>query len=149
MTVATLQHIRIDHSFDLFWEVELERQSLDVEESLLPRRRKTPRRIDDGITVGDFPDDAKIFSQQYYKALDLITSSINDIFDPPGYKIYKQIEDSLLKVIRKENIEGCIAAATSFYHTDRETTHWRGVQFTLVLPSTNAISERSFSALGG
>ena len=87
MTVATLQHIRDDHSFDLFWEkVELEHQSLDVEEPLLPRR-KTPRRIDDGITVGDFPDDAKTYRQQYYVALDLIISSINDWFDQPGYDL--------------------------------------------------------------
>ena len=192
MTVATLQHIRDDHSFDLFWEkVELERQSLDVEEPLLPRRRKTPRRIDDGITVGDFPDDAKTFyRQQYYEALDLIISSINDRFDQPGYKIYKQLEDLLLKAIRKEDIEDCIAAVTSFYHSDINAAQLRlhldilasnfpnddGVsasvidikdyvlkmslaerqligevsrllQLYLVLPSTNAISERSFSAL--
>ena len=86
MTVATL-HIRDDHSFDLFWEKdELEHQSLDVEESILPRR-KTSRRIDDGITVGDF---MKTYRQQYYKALDLIFS-INDRFNQPGYKINEQI----------------------------------------------------------
>ena len=59
------------------------------------------------------------FHQQlYYEALDLIISSINDRFDQPGYKIYKQLEDLLLKAVRKENIEDCIGAVTSFYHND-------------------------------
>ena len=192
MTVSTLQHIRDDHSFDLFWEkVERERQSLDVEDPQLPRRRKIPKRIDDGSTEGEFPDDVKTFyRQQYYEALDLIISTITDRFDQPGYMIYKQLEDLLLKAIRKEDIEDSIVAVTSFYHSDidaaqlrlhldilasnfpndaRATASARDIkdyvmkmsssereligevsnliQIYLVLPSTNAISERSFSAL--
>ncbi len=192
MTVATLQRIRDDQSFDLFWQkVERERQSLDVQEPLLPRRRKTPRRFDDGNTEGEFPDDPKLFyRQQYYEALDLIISSINDRFDQPGYRIYQQMEDLLLKAVRKEDFEDCLTTVTSFYHSDfnaaqlhlhldilasnfpdndrasasvmdiKEYVQKMSVpqrqliaevstllQLFLVLPSTNAISERSFSAL--
>ena len=62
MTVATLQHIRDDKSFDLFWKkFERECQLLDVQESQVPRRRKMPRRLDDGNAEGEYPDDLKMF----------------------------------------------------------------------------------------
>ena len=127
MTVATLKHIRDEESFNLFWQkVERERQSLDAQEPQLPRKRKTPRRSDDGSTEGEFPDNPKMFyRQQYYEALDLIISSINDRFDQPGYRIYWQLEDLLLKAIRKEDFEDCLTTITSFYHFDINTTQLR------------------------
>ena len=63
----TLKHTRDEESFNLFWQkVEGERQSLDVQEPQLPRKRKTPRRFDDGSTEGEFPDNPKMFYQKQY-----------------------------------------------------------------------------------
>ena len=60
MTVTTLQQLRNDASFDLFWEkVELERHLLDVEEPQLPRKRKVPKRLDPGRAEDEFPDSPK------------------------------------------------------------------------------------------
>ena len=130
------------------------------------------------------------YRQQYYEALDLIISSINDRIDQPGYRIYYQLEDLLLKSIQKEDFEDCRTTITSFYHSDINTTQLRLhllvlasnfpdndratasvmdikeyiqkmsvserqltaevsnlLQLLLVMPATNAISERSFSAL--
>lgn len=127
MTVSTLQRIRDDKCFDLFWQkVERERQSLDVQDPQLPRKRKTPRRFDDGNTEGDFPDDPKTFyRRQYYEVLDLIVSSIKDRFDQPEYRIYHQLEDLLLKAIRMEDFEDCLTSVTSFYHSDTNATQLR------------------------
>lgn len=191
MTVATLQSIRDDRSLNLFWEkIERERQSLDVQEPQLFRRRKTPKRLDDGQADGEFPSDPKAFyRQQYYEALDLIVSSSNDRFDQPGYKIYKQLEDLLLNAVQKKDFEECLATVTSFYQSDfnpaqlqlhlnilasnfpdkhasisvmdiKEYVQTMSpaereliaqvstlLQLFLVMPSTNAVSERSFSAL--
>ena len=62
MTVGTLQSIRNDRSFNLFWKkVEQERQSVNVVEPHLPTRRNLPRRLDDGQSDGDFPSDPKAF----------------------------------------------------------------------------------------
>ena len=122
--------------------------------------------------------------------MDLIISSINDRFDQPGYRIYCQLEDLILKAIQKEDFEDCLTAVTSFSHSDINTTQLHLhllvlasnfpdndratasvmdikkyiqkmsvserqliaevsnlLQLLLVMPSTNAISERSFSAL--
>jgi hypothetical protein len=190
MTAATLQRIRDEGSFDLFWKkVESDRQSLDVQEPQLPRRRKTPKRLDDGNSEGDYPDSPKVFyRQQYYEALDLIISTINDRFDQPGYKVYTQLEDLLLKAVQKEDFIDSLTAVTSFYHSDFNATQLRLhldtlasnfpdssctsvtdikeyiqkmspaerelisevsslLRLFLVMPATNAVSERSFSAL--
>ena len=182
MTAATLQHIRNDESFYLFWQkIEQERQSLDEQEPQLPRRRKMPKRFDDPKTF---------YRQQYYEASDLIISSINDRFDQPEYRIYRQLEDLLLKAVQKEDFEECLTTITAFYHSDINAAQLRLhllvlasnfpdndratasvmdirdyiqkmplperqliaevsnlLQLLLVMSSTNAVSERSFSAL--
>lgn len=49
LTVKTLQTLRSVENFNLFWKkVELRRSEWDVEEPQLPRRRKTPRRYEEG-----------------------------------------------------------------------------------------------------
>ena len=49
MTVRTLQTLRNDTHFDLFWaKVEVVRKEFDVGEPQLPRKRRLPRRFDDG-----------------------------------------------------------------------------------------------------
>ena len=56
MTIATLQSLRSDTDFDIFWtKVEGIRESLDVDEPTLPRKRKVPKRYDDGASEGDHP----------------------------------------------------------------------------------------------
>lgn len=49
MTVKTIQSLRKDENFVLFWtKVERVVNNLDVEYSSLPRKRKAPKRYDSG-----------------------------------------------------------------------------------------------------
>ena len=147
------------------------------------------KRLDPGRAEDEFPDSPKmLYRQLYYQALDLITLSINDRFNQPGYKIYQQLEDLLLKAIHKEDFESSLSVVSSFYSSDINQDQLRlhltvlasnfssrsfptamdnidcvrkmtvkereligevcnVLQLLLVMPSTNAISERSFSAL--
>ena len=41
----------------------------------------------------------------YYEALDLIIESITDRFDQPGYGLYSNLEQLLLKAVRHEDYE--------------------------------------------
>ena len=46
MTVKTLQSLRTDSNFDLFWrKAEIARQKLDVNDPELPRKRKLPKSL--------------------------------------------------------------------------------------------------------
>ena len=89
MTLRTLELLRDNGYFNLFWEEKIEsvRGSLDVDELLLPRKKKTSKRFDDGNA--EFPTTAKdLYRKQYYRALDLIVAANKDRFEQPGYMAY-------------------------------------------------------------
>ena len=80
MTVETLKSVRSEESFDLFREKAGGIFSeLDISEPRIPRRRRLPRRYDDGQSEGDFHD-----RQIYYEA---IVICIEDRFNQPGYQV--------------------------------------------------------------
>ena len=55
MTVRTLQTLRNDTNFDFFWaKVETIRKEFDVGEPQLHRKRRLPRRLDDGNAEPEF-----------------------------------------------------------------------------------------------
>ena len=72
--MKTLEKIRTDEAFALFWQkAELVRSQHNVSEPEQPRRRKTPRRYEVGETLGNFHDiPESYYKQQYLEALDLI-----------------------------------------------------------------------------
>ena len=56
VTLVTLQSIRSEPSFDLFWRyIESRRSVADVSPPELPRRRKVPRRFEVGETPPEYP----------------------------------------------------------------------------------------------
>ena len=89
-------------NFNLFWrKAEITRQKLDVNEPELPRKRKLPKRFEDGNAEPEFSSDCKQhFRQQYFEAIDLIVNSITGRFDQLGYKAYKNLQDLLINAIK-------------------------------------------------
>jgi len=84
-------------------QVQLE---LDVQEPVLPRRRKAPRRSEIGTGDCAFPDTPKEFLRQhYFEVLDLIVNFIKDRFNQPGYGVYRQLQDLLLKAAQREDFQ--------------------------------------------
>ena len=76
----------------------------NVSEPSLPRKRKCPRRYEEGSAEAEFSLSVKDhYRRHYYEASDLVITGIKQRFDQPGYKIYKHL--LLLK-----------AATTSFEH---------------------------------
>ncbi len=198
MAVATLKSVRNEESFDLFWQKVNSRASqLDVGEPQLPRRRRLPRRLDDGLSAAEFHDSPKIFyRQQYFEAIDLIVNCVDDRFKQDGYRVYQSLESLLSKACKQEDLTSDLDVVCDFYGNDFNkdllTSHLqilgvhyqevmadsgsstanlsifdmksyfqtlsqfqmsllsqvkRLVQLILVMPATNASSERSFSAL--
>ena len=162
-------------------------ESLDVEEPQLPRCRKVPKRIDDDTSAGDFHSTPKeYYHQHYYQAIDMIVTCITDRFDQPGYKVYSEVEQLLLKACKQAEFDSELKSICSFYKDDFNQPllcsqlHTFGVDFNkegtqnvtifdiqdyflllkgfcclksrllqllIIMPATNATSERSFSAL--
>lgn len=122
MVIDTLQSLRTEESYDLFWtklSTMTDSADIDVEEPQLPRRRKTPKRYDDGLTSGDFHDTPKAYYRQlYYEAIDSIVGSLKDRFNQPGYGVYCKSEELLIKASCKEDFKASLDFVCFFYKDD-------------------------------
>ena len=195
MTVETLESIRNDASFDLFWQsTKKKAESLDIEEPRLPRQRKTPKRFDDGTSAGEFHSSPVSFYKQiYYEVLDMMINCIKQRFSQPGYQSFQSMETLLIKACMQENFDSelsdvcqtyqgdldedllqaqLLTLGVSYSQSEQEDSGNMSVfnireylqnqstaqlsllsqvkhlmQLLLVMPATNASSERSFSAL--
>ena len=117
MTVKTLQSLRSDSNFDSFWrKAEITRHKFDIDAPELPRKRKLPRRLDDGNAEPEFSSDCKQhFCQQYFEAFNLIVNSITGRFDQIAYKVYKNLQDLLINAIKNEPYEDELSFVKNFY----------------------------------
>lgn len=127
LTVKTLESLRNDETFNLFWkQVEMHGATFDVDNPVLPRKRKCPRRFDDGTAVGEHPASPKVFfRQQYFEALDLIISCLKSRFEQPGYNVYKNLQELLLKAINRQNFEPELQYVSQFYGDDIKEANLR------------------------
>ena len=188
--------MRTDDMFDLFFEhIESSRKRTDTEEPTLPRKRRVPSRYELGEGEGYHSPTVKDhYRCCYYEALDLVISSIQERFNQPGYVVYRNLEELLLKAVNAKDYSSELDYVTEFYGSDldknelstqlkilasniRDEVHLPSsetitlpeilsfirklsngqraffkqvcwiVRLILVVPSTNASSERSFSTM--
>ena len=117
LTCQTLGKMRTSESFDLFWRnLTALQEEKEVNEPVLPRRRKTPARYEIGSGTGHYADT----SEDYYRrqCLDLIVNCIRTRFDQPGYHTLKNLEDLLLKALKNEDYSNELDFVISFYKDD-------------------------------
>ena len=190
LTVTTLSQMRTDAAFMAFFGlVECLRTSAEVEQPSLPRKRRVPRRIDDGATRGHFSETVEEhYRLQYFEAIDLAVASIKDRFDQPGYAIYRNLEELLIKGAAGSDFSEHLREVSAVYHEldasqlklqlSNLATYFQDNSITvsleeclkylrslspaakdfysevcnvarliLVMPASNAVSERSFSVM--
>ena len=86
LSVRTLQSMRDDNSFDLFWAAVLSKsQRLQIALPKLPRDRKVLAELKIGSSASEQVDCVKdLFRRQYFEAVDLVINCIRVRFDPRG-----------------------------------------------------------------
>ena len=99
VTLVTLQSIRSETKFDLFWQyVKSRRSVVEVSPPELPRRRKVPRRFEVGETPPEYPASAMDhFRRLYFEGIDLVIAAIKNRFDQQGFRILQNLEVALLE----------------------------------------------------
>ena len=193
LTVRTLESLRTEDNFDLFWEAaDMKRQRLNVDEPKLGRKRRAPARFEEGSAPAEFPSSAKDeFRRIYFEGLDLAVESIRSRFEQKGFKTLSNVEQLLFKACKGEQLDKELYAVCLFFGDDfvrgdllselnvfRElykckegkatptvsairccllaiterqrqmvSSLCRLFQLLLIMPATNATSERSLSAL--
>ena len=115
LTVKTLQAMKNDRDFNLFYETTKKSTSTIKEISTpgVPRKRKRPnycslQYIESNLsTTGEayYPETAvDHFKPMYMEAIDAIINSIKDRFEQPRFKVFGQVEQLLLNSIRKDSV---------------------------------------------
>lgn len=127
LTVKTLEGMRTDDNFNLFFEFVTEKASkLPVDEPKLKRKRRTPNysmlQFIDGqeslstahhpVTVEDE------FREVYFDTLDHVTTSIKERFDQPSFQVYSKLEELLLHETRSKTFEAGIQQIKELYQDE-------------------------------
>ncbi|KAI6656107.1 Zinc finger MYM-type protein 1-like [Oopsacas minuta] len=183
MTHKTLQSMRTDECFGLFWGyLECRRSSVDVSSPTLPRR------FEKGDCAPEYPTTVQDnYRRIYLEAIELIVTTTTNRFQQKGFKMMQKLETVLTSVQQPQLSEGikdvvefycpdfnhpdCLLTQLNILHTSTDNpmtdlesivTHLKSlgiaervffsevikaVKIILVMPATNAVSERSFSAL--
>ena len=119
MVVDTLQSLRNDASFELFWsKVTSITEPLDIE-PLLPHQRKVPESGTGAAHFHQSPED--MYRQHYTEAIDLAVNCIRDRFQQSGYEVYRNLEQLLLKASQNLDFSAEFTFITSFYRDDLQT----------------------------
>ena len=116
VTLVTLQSIRSEMKFDLFWQyVESRRSVVKVSPPELPRRRKVPRRYE----VGETPPEIQpqLWRRLYFEGIDLVIAAIKNRFDQQGFRILQNLEVALLEKRDVERSE-VVNEVVQFYGDD-------------------------------
>ena len=90
LTIDVLKSNRKEDKFKSFYDrVLLHQSEFDIDAPTLSRKRRAPRRLQIGLTDGNFHFPPKAnYRQIYYEALDLVSEAINSRFNQPRYKVY-------------------------------------------------------------
>ena len=79
MTIKVLKSLRNDDRFSAFWEsILMKAKDFDVNEPILPHKRRRSQRYEDGGLSSDYHSDTAEhhFKLMYFEALDLSVSCI-------------------------------------------------------------------------
>lgn len=119
VTLVTLQSIRSEPRFDLFWQyVESQRSVLNVSRPELPRCRKVPRRFEVGETPPQYPASTKDhFQRKYFEGIDLVIAAIKSRFEQQGFRVLQKLEVALLEK-RDEQHSEVVNKVVQFYDDD-------------------------------
>ena len=177
-----------------FFRVSLDQQRFGISAPSLPRKSHAPQRLQVGSTEGDIHSNVnEYYRVLYFEAIDLVIEAITERFDQPGYGIYSNLENLILKACKGHDYTMELCIACEFYGDDLDklqlstqllllvalindaqksdekeliihniveilcklisaqkcafTQVFIVMKLLLVMPATNACSERSFSAL--
>ena len=86
----------------------------------MPRRRKVPRRFEEGRedthSYPSTPEDH--YRKIYFEEIDLIVNCITDRFNQPGFLIYQHVESLLLKAANCKEYQSELKFVLEFYGSD-------------------------------
>ena len=82
---------RTDASFDRFYGEIVTNSATLTDEPALPRRRRLPKRINDGSSRQKFESPKDMFRKMYFEALDVVCQEISNRFKQNDLEIVAEM----------------------------------------------------------
>ena len=120
LTCNTLERLRNQECFSLLWsKVSGMQEKLQIDEPMLPRKRKAPRRYEVGDGQGTFLETVQdYFRAEYYVVIDAALACIRQRFDQPGYQTYRRLENLLTSAANGTDYQQDLNFIAEFYGDD-------------------------------
>eukprot|EP00731_Ephydatia_muelleri_P032476 Em0024g20a len=94
-------------------------EKLQIDEPMLPRKRKAPRRYEVGDGQGTFLETVQdYFRAEYYVVIDAALACIRQWFDQPGYQTYRRLENLLTSAANGTDYQHDLNFIAEFYDDD-------------------------------
>ena len=122
-----------------FWEKVCKQvENLGISQPTLPRRYKVKQQFKDGEAEGSYPATPEDhYRHIFFEALDLIVTNISNWFDQPGFKVYHNIQELVLKAVQGKNYQAELDFVIDFYGTILKVIYWKlNIKFSLPTIST-------------
>ena len=85
----------------------------------MPHKRRVPERFQVGTEKGPFhTTTANYYLQIYFEVLDHAVPAVKDRFDQPGYKIYQNLQELIIKACLGEDFTSELDVVTEIYGSD-------------------------------
>ena len=103
-----------------FWQkVTTMADKLEVSAPQLPRQRKIPKRYEDGTAPAEFHATVmEHYRQIYFEGFDLITETISNRFDQPGYSACQCLENLVIKAANSIDYTDDLKSVVDIYGED-------------------------------
>ena len=120
LSLSVLKKMRCDEDFSAFYQLVLRDQlCVGISAPCLPRKRRAPQRYEVGSSAGSFHESPEVhYWQIYFGALDHAIEAIHDRFDQPGYRIYQNLEQLIVKASKGKPYNDELDEVCRFYGSD-------------------------------
>jgi hypothetical protein len=97
MAITKLNALRNDEGYENFWiSLEKKRDNAAVDEPKLPRKRKAPRRIEEGSQPVFHATPKDFFRPIFLETIDLSVMSLTERLNTDGVKLTQKVENLLI-----------------------------------------------------
>lgn len=111
-----LERLRSDTEFNKFYEMVKQETTDKTDAPCLPRYRRAPKRVDEGVHAHRFSSVELYFRQQYYEVIDTLSGELVRRFDQPNFKVVRDIESVLIKATNGEEFTITDAMINMYEH---------------------------------
>ena len=96
LCIRALERIRTDEKFRSFFRGVREEANDKCDPPVLPRRRRLPRRIDDGAPPHVFSDVEDLYRKEYFEAIDCVKGELERRFHQNNFLFVRDTEAMLI-----------------------------------------------------